>query len=495
MDKREKRIRQKLKDDYPHYAKKCLKIKPKRGMLKPFILNESQRYIHERIEEQKFRLGYVRVLILKGRQQGCSTYVEGRFFWITTHKKGFKAFILTHLDEASKNVFKMAKRFYNHCPSLVKPSTSASNAKELVFDDLDSGYAVGTAKTEGTGRSDTIQLFHGSEVAYWSNAEDHISGVLQAVPLEPDTEVILESTSAGAWGLFYNKCMSAQKGEGDFELIFVPWYWQPEYTKPVPDDFECTGDEKELKKLYNLTDGQIVWRRSKIIEFDYDISRFKREYPFTIKEAFETEVPGALWTRELLAINRVSHADVPELIRIVVAIDPAVSAKKSSDETGIIVGGVCGEGHVYILKDFSGKYKPTGWAIKAVAAYHDYEADRIVAEVNNGGDMVETTVQTIDKTVSYKAVHASRGKRTRAEPVSALYERGLVHHVGNLEGLENQMTSWDASDGSDSPDRIDAAVWLVTELMLGKRVEGLTDEMMKENQTEADNSADEEIQW
>ena len=157
MDAKERATRQRLKDDFPHYASRCLRILTKAGERHPLVLNEAQIFIHQQLERQLADTGRVRALILKGRQQGASTYVEGRFYWKTSHRKGVKAFILTHLDDATSNIFAMAKRYHEHCPDLVKPSTAASNAKELVFDRLDSGYKVGTAGSKGTGRSATLQ--------------------------------------------------------------------------------------------------------------------------------------------------------------------------------------------------------------------------------------------------------------------------------------------------------------------------------------------------
>ena len=216
-------IRQKLKDDLPHYAAKCLKIRPKKGGLIPFKLNRVQQHIHERLQRQARNTGKVRALISKARQPGCSTYVEGRFYWKVTHRKGVRAFILTHKQEATDNLFSMTERFHSHCPPLVKPHTGKTNAKELIFDHLDSGYKVGTAGTEAVGRSETIQYFHGSEVAYWRNADEHMSGAMQAVPNEPGTEVILESTANGLGGLFYSMCKAAERGDSEYQLIFLPW--------------------------------------------------------------------------------------------------------------------------------------------------------------------------------------------------------------------------------------------------------------------------------
>lgn len=171
--------------------------------------------------------------------------------------------------------------------------------------------------------------------------------------------------------------------------------------------------------------------------------------------------PNALWQRDVIENLRVS-APPKQLIRIVVGIDPAVTGDEDSDETGIVVDGIAANGHCYVLGDYSVRGSPNTWALAAVKAYHQHEADRMIGEVNNGGDLVEVNIRTVDRNVSYKAVHASRGKLIRAEPIAALYEQGKVHHVGTFPQLEDQMCEW--VPGETSPDRMDAHVWAMTEL-------------------------------
>jgi phage terminase large subunit-like protein len=188
------------------------------------------------------------------------------------------------------------------------------------------------------------------------------------------------------------------------------------------------------------------------------------------------DVPGALWSRA--TIERAGIAVAPALARIVVAIDPAASAGAESDETGIIVAGLGRDGHGYVLDDLSGRFAPFEWARRAVAAYLGHGADRIVAEVNNGGDMVEATVRVIDPNASFRAVHATRGKAVRAEPVAALYEQGRVHHVGTLPVLEDEMCAFTGAVGAGagpSPDRVDALVWALTDLMIAQSGAGILD--------------------
>lgn len=176
------------------------------------------------------------------------------------------------------------------------------------------------------------------------------------------------------------------------------------------------------------------------------------------------DVEGALWSLAMIEALRVREH--PPLTRVVVAIDPAVTSGAESDETGIVVAGLGEDGCGYVLEDLSGRFSPDTWAQRAVGAYRNQKAERIVGEANNGGDLVEVNIRTVDRRAAYKKVHASRGKRTRAEPVAALYEQGKVHHVGGFPELEDQMTQWVPGTGAPSPDRMDALVWALTELML-----------------------------
>jgi len=312
--------RQQLKDELEFYARNCLKIRTKGGAVAAFEFNRAQRFIHERLEEQKRLTGKVRALILKGRQQGCSTYVGARYYHATTWAKGRRTFILTHEDAATQNLFEMVNRYHENCPVFVRPSTSAANAKELFFDVLDSGYKVGTAGTKGVGRSSTIQLFHGSEVAFWPHAETHAAGVLQAVPDADGTEVLLESTANGIGNFFHQKWRDAERGVGDFIAIFVPWFWQEEYRKEVPEGFELDGEEREYADQYGLTNEQMSWRRNKIAELK-DPALFKQEYPATAAEAFQMSGHDSYIKPALVArARKAQHAPSGPLV---IGLDPA----------------------------------------------------------------------------------------------------------------------------------------------------------------------------
>lgn len=182
------------------------------------------------------------------------------------------------------------------------------------------------------------------------------------------------------------------------------------------------------------------------------------------------DIPGALWTRDCIDRNRRPEAP-KDLNRIVVAVDPAATSNEGSDETGIVVVGYAkdeeGTQRGYVLGDFSCRGSPEEWAKAAVRAYHEFDADRIIAEKNNGGEMVESVIRAVDRNVPITLVHASRGKRVRAEPVSALYEQNRVHHVGRHDTLEDQMCLFSGETGrsaGDSPDRVDALVWGISSL-------------------------------
>lgn len=181
------------------------------------------------------------------------------------------------------------------------------------------------------------------------------------------------------------------------------------------------------------------------------------------------DTPGALWTMAMLDADGVRVDHVPDLVRVVTAIDPAVTSGEDADETGIVTVGQDHDGDLWVLADDTTKATPEGWASVAIGAMDRHGSDRIVAEVNNGGDLVESVLRAVDRTVPYRKVTASRGKRVRAEPVAAMYEQGRVHHVRGLEELEAQMCSWTPDGGQGSPDRLDALVWACTELGLGKR--------------------------
>lgn len=331
----QERLKELLKEyanNFPIYAEQCLKIRTKEGSVVSFHLNKAQEYIHKKLEEQKRLTGKVRAIILKGRQQGCSTYVAARFYHRVTNSIGTKCFIVTHRDDATNNLYKLVQRYHENIPLPVKANTGISNAKELYFDNLDSGYSVGTAGSGNIGRSDTIQLLHGSEAAFWSNTDEISTGIMQTVADIKNTEIILESTANGIGNMFHKMAVAALQGQSEYQLIFVPWFWQDEYRADLPKDFRLTEEEEQYKTLYGLDDNQIAWRRNKIANFVAGEWQFKQEYPATPIEAFQTSSDDSLIQPEDIIAARKAE-DVQMDDQLIIGVDPAWKGK---DRTAII---------------------------------------------------------------------------------------------------------------------------------------------------------------
>lgn len=326
-------IAQRLLSDLDYYARHQLKIVTKQGGApQPFIFNRAQTYLHQRLEDQRRTTGKVRALILKGRQQGCSTYVGARFYHKTVCNHGRLTFIFAHDSAASDSLYGMVQTYYDLSDPSFRPVLGARNHKELLFPGLRSGYKVGTAGTQGLGRSKTFQHVHWSEVAYSPNANDHAAGILQTVADMPDTEIILESTANGEGDYFHLACMQALAAVGDFQLVFIPWYWQDEYRRPVPAEFQLeqpsTDGQTSEQEYYDLfaKDGltleHMAWRRAKIAEFNGEVSRFKHEYPFTPEEAFEASDEDSYIKAMLVRAAR-NTAPIASTAPLVFGVDPA----------------------------------------------------------------------------------------------------------------------------------------------------------------------------
>lgn len=282
-----------LRDDFALYARHALKIRTKEGAIAPLILNEAQRYFLQRVEEQRAATGRVRIIILKGRQQGLSTAVGARLIFRTTQNRAKKALVVAHKADSTRALFDMTRRYYENLPEVLKPAKRYSSRSELVFDDgtdkgLKSSYIVATAGGDGIARGETLQYLHLSEVAFWSKttAQENFNSLIQAVPEADDTEVYIESTANGITGTFAELWRGAVAGTNGFLPVFIPWHWQPEYRSPVPEGFDRTPDEEKLVDAYGLDDEQLVWRRRKVAQNGLEL--FKQEYPCNPDEAFLT---------------------------------------------------------------------------------------------------------------------------------------------------------------------------------------------------------------
>lgn len=316
----------------------------KRGRLVPFIFNRAQRYVHEQLEAQKKELGYVRALILKGRQQGVSTYIGERFYHQTSTRPGRRAFIVAHEEKATSNLFSMVKRYHDHNP--LAPSIKASNAQELVFGKLDSGYKLATAGSKDVGRSNTAQLLHGSEFGFWANAQSHLAGLGNTIPDGVDgigTEIILESTANGLGNAFHLMWQDAEAGKSEYIAIFVPWFWQDEYRATVKPGLELSDEDREYMQAYGLDMQQMQWRANKIASYGEGFEwLFDQEYPATPALAFKTSTTNPLIspTRVMAAVN----SDYLDLSApLVIGCDPAGDGANEPDRTAIAFrrGRVC----------------------------------------------------------------------------------------------------------------------------------------------------------
>ena len=344
------RILRGFRDEFPRFAATCLKISIKKGGLVPLNLNEVQREVHARLEQQLQETGRVRALILKCRQPGVSTLVEGRFYWKVTQLEGVTAFILTHDQAATDNLFSITSRFHAHCPDVVKVSTSKANAKELFFDGLESSFKVGTAGTKGVGRSQTIHFFHGSEVAHWPNAGDHMDGILQAVPDEDGTEIILESTAVGVGGLFYSMCKAAERGESEYQLIFVSWFANKAYRKTPPEGWQAPPNFREYGDIYALDPAQLYWAYTKNQVMasaegqppENVVWVFRQEYPATAAEAFQAGGQNTFIASEAVMKARKNRVEIDPRTPIVLGVDPAGAGRDRTrilDRQGRRLGG------------------------------------------------------------------------------------------------------------------------------------------------------------
>lgn len=327
-------ILQRIKIDFPWVAQNNLRIRDKSGQLVPFKLNRAQRYIYERAKDQQRRKGKIRLVVLKGRQQGLSTFISGFLYHRTIYNPGTLTFIFAHDSDGSSSLYGMVKTFYEQSAAHdIRPPLGASNAKELLFPDIGSGYKVGTAGTSGLGRSKTIQQLHWSEVAYSPNCEEHARGILQAVPDLADTAIFLESTSNGEGDFFHRQCTLAAKGESDYELVFIPWYWQDEYRadaagfvaigKQEGQDYTSEQEYLDIFAKDGLTAEHLAWRRKKIkSEFQGDVVRFMREYPFTPDEAFMASADDC-FIKPMLVRRARAQAPIAGNAPLIFGVDPS----------------------------------------------------------------------------------------------------------------------------------------------------------------------------
>lgn len=279
-------LRKRFFTDFEFYAKHAVKIRTKEGDVRPLILNKVQKRLITEIERQIEETGKVRIILLKARQQGLSTFASAFNYWWLSQHPANKGIVIAHVAESTKALFDMYRRIHTECPELLKPSTRYSSRRELVFDKLDTALTVATAGGDGIARGETITHAHLSELGFWPNAtaNDNLNAVLQAIPNTKGTSIIIESTANGMTGPYYEMWQGAVSGTNGYFAFFSPWFESDEYREKAPEDFEHSPEEEDLIEKYGLDNDQLYWRRRKIAQNGRDL--FMQEYPATPEEAF-----------------------------------------------------------------------------------------------------------------------------------------------------------------------------------------------------------------
>jgi hypothetical protein len=282
----QKATRRRLLEDFEYYARHCCKIRTKEQTIVNLELNPVQKRFAQAIIDQMLTRGYVRMVVLKARQQGLSTVISAWQYWWLSQRKAMKGLVMAHEADATTTLFDLYKRLHDNVPDIVRPSTKYSSRTELVFDRLDTALRVATAGGRGVARGETLTVAHLSEVAFWpvAFANANFNGLIKAVPKTKGTAVFLESTANGATGIFHDMWENAVNGTNGYGAFFSAWHESAEYRDPAPADFVRTPEEEDLAAEFNLDNDQLFWRRREIATNGLDL--FKQEYPATADEAF-----------------------------------------------------------------------------------------------------------------------------------------------------------------------------------------------------------------
>lgn len=392
---------------------------------------------------------YRRILLYGGSRSG-KTFINSRSLIIRAAKEQSRHVCFRQCFNHIKNSL-----WYDTFPKVLRdtfPGLKANFNKSDFFIELPNHSQIWFAGLDDKERTDKILGTEYSTIYFNEISQIQYSSIETALTrLSENTQLVKRA---------YFDCNPPSKRHWSYKVFFEKN--NPETNTPLlsPDIYAAlkmnpTDNLDNLPADYiDITLNEMTGRKRK---------RFK-------DGEYQDDNIGAMWNEDIIFPYRVAVA--PAMRRIVVAIDPATTKKRTSNSTGIVVCGLGSDSHYYVLQDASGSYTPEEWASKAVDLYRRWKADRIIGEVNNGGDMVEAVIRNVDRTVSYKAVTATRGKMLRAEPIVALYEKGQVHHVGQFAELEDQQLTW-LPESDESPDRIDATVWGLTELSVGKASGGI----------------------
>ncbi len=335
MSELDLQLLQKLKDDLPYFSSNFLIIKSKTKGTIPFVLNDIQLDFHFKIITRRRKGLPCKFVVVKARQLGLSTYIEARLFHRVLFEKAKNAFILGDKADTASSIFAMAKRYYDGLPPAFQIPLINNSSKMLAFN-TDSLFRVGTAGADVIGRGTTNNFFHGSEVGFWKNASEIVSGILQTIPEDLDSEIFLESTTNGTTGdglYFYEMANTGLDPKSEFQTIFYPWYRNKEYRKQLIEPIKHDDYEEFLVKTYGLDDEQLFWRRNKLQnEFKKREHLFKQEYPSSLNEAF-LKNDNSLIPNEYLERARVNIGLTGNGMPILIGVDPA----RSSDRTIITI--------------------------------------------------------------------------------------------------------------------------------------------------------------
>lgn len=312
----------KLRTDFTYFAQNMLTIRGRGGGVLPFKLNAAQKIIMAEVNQQLQTQNQVRLIILKGRQMGISTLIAALNFYQGWRALGQRGLVMAHRKDAAKNLMHILQHFYGDLPSQIQPKPILQSAEAMALVKQDSSWQVLTAGASDVGRSESAQFLHASELAFWPQANTHLTALFATVAEGHGSHIILESTAAGNMGTFYDMCMAAKAGQSPFKLLFLPWYMEPSY-KARPKG-PITGVWAEYQKQHKLLDEQIAWAMDKNASFivtqesanaeNAPCKRFRQEYPATIADAFQSTQKDGLIPHYLVehAMNNRLFSDANE---------------------------------------------------------------------------------------------------------------------------------------------------------------------------------------
>lgn len=335
LNKKIDRLREEYYFDFRRFAADCLVVRTKTDGVKPFILNSVQLDFLHRFNEQMRIKKRARFIILKARQQGLSTLIEGLMYWWSIYHAGFKGLVLTHLDSATQELFEITRRYHQNTPQPFKPNATSDSSHELTFRGIDSAIKTATAGSPNAGHGSTYQGLHWSEVSRSRNQASMVSGVVQTVPDGDGTMIFYESTANGIGEYFHQTWQEAIRGENDYEPVFYAWFDSVEYRKD-PTGFEFSSDEREYQNLYGIDDAQLAWRQWTLKNKmegspEARLSMFAETYPSNSDEAFQSDTNSFI---DPVSVEKAFESEHEPIGAIVMGVDPA---RKGKDSSGIAI--------------------------------------------------------------------------------------------------------------------------------------------------------------